>query len=133
MFKKEWLQGTELYPKKGEIGRRYTVDYSVLELHLEPTLLKKGISKNLEFLWCLSATVDPICSSKDHMLVKIEKDGDEEIAHIFEPRVIQFLNDYLEKEEYQLVIKTRIPLTDPRTFFNEIRHIEQIRKPDKTE
>ena len=127
MLRKEWLKGTPIYPEKDRIRIRSIVDYSLIELNPEPTLLNKRMTKNLEILWCSSAEINPICSTEGHMLVIIEKNGNQEIGHVFRPQVIQFINDHSQQEEeYQLVIKTRIPFADPGAFFHEIRYIEPI-------
>lgn len=128
MIKSEWLAGTPLERKLGDPGLAYrtTIDYSQIKLSSNPELLNRAIIREVELLWCLKAEITPIIISEDHIVVKIKHETVEEIAHVFEKNLIDYIrNEVTVPRELQLAIKTRIALADPKVYFNEIRHIER--------
>lgn len=124
LMRKDWVKGTPVLPGERTVPARATVDYSLIELFPSPTMLNRAVTKNLEILWCVRARISSICCSNGHALVKMERESTEEVAHIFGKQLIGFLDKHSKGGDFQLVVKTRIPLADPQAFFHEIRHIE---------
>lgn len=119
MLKPEWFKETPI-SKQGVLR---TIDYSAIELPDETTLLAQENTKVLETLWSAIVEIEPIIGVQDHLVLRIQNEDGEEIAHIFLENEIFKIKKIKKGRKYKVIIKTRHAFVPP-AYFHEIRYIE---------
>lgn len=123
---KQWSEKTPLNLFFKESFLSSTINYEDLEyVNENPSLIKKAITRNVEFLWYTNGSLKIIYSTLNHCIISIEIDSEILIMNVFNTNLIKNLDNY-ENKNLRLVIKTRVPVNSNMPLIHELRYFKEI-------